>query len=97
MVVVRKQRAVLAAIYEVLLDQQVVAPFIWINPPATVLSSRDIMHDVVSDAAVWRAAGVNPGQIAEHALADVMYVIVFDDIAHGVAWRKILHRAYGNA
>ena len=84
-VVVRKQGAVLAAVDEVLLDQHVVAAFIRVDSPAAVLPSRDIMHDVVSDAAAGRAAGVNPGQIAEHALADVMHVIVFDDIARGLA------------
>ena len=55
------------------------------------------MHDVVSDAAAGRAAGVNPGQIAEHALADVVDVIVFDDIAPGLAGPEILDRAHGDA
>ena len=44
-----------------------------------------------------RAAGVDPGQIAEHALADVVHVIVFDDIAGGLAWPEVLDRAHGDA
>ena len=94
---VRKQGAVLAAVDEVLLDQEVVAAFIRVDSPATVVPSRDIMHQVVTDASAGRAAGVNAGQIAEHALADVMHVIVFDDIARGLARPEILDRAHGDA
>ncbi len=97
MVVVRKEGAVLAAVYDVVLDQQVVAAFIQVNPPPTVVSSPHIMHPIVTDQRVGRAAGVNGPQIAEHPLADVMDVIVFDEIARGMAWSKILDRANGYA
>ena len=44
--------AVLAAVDEVLLDQQVVAAFIRVDSPAAVVASRDIVDHVVTDAAV---------------------------------------------
>jgi hypothetical protein len=42
------------------------------------------MHPVVTDASARRAAGVDAGHIAEQALANVVNMIVLDDIALGM-------------
>ena len=51
-VVVREQGPVLASVDEILLDQEVVGPFIRVDPPAAVVPPRDIMDDVERDAAL---------------------------------------------
>src|SRR5262249_28080666 len=77
--------AVWAAVDEVLPDQQVVGPLVGVDAPAAVVSPRDLMDDVECDAALRRAAGVDPREVAEHPLADVVDVVVFDDISAGLA------------
>ena len=63
-VVVRKQRAVLAAVDEVLLDQKVMAALIRVDSPAAVVPSHNIMHHIVGNATARRVACVNAGHIA---------------------------------
>ena len=96
-VVVREHGPVLAAVDEVLPDQQVVGTLVRVDPLAAVVPPRDIVDDVEGDAAPRGAAGVNPGEVAEHALADVVDVVVFDDVAGGLARPEILDRAHGDA
>src|SRR5262249_6053693 len=80
-VVMREQGPVLAAVDEVLPDQQVVGPLVRIDPPAAVVPPRDVMDDVERDAALRAAAGVDPGEVAEHPPANVVDVVVLDDVA----------------
>src|SRR5580765_1937444 len=95
MIVVRKQSAVLAAKDDVLFDQDISA-FIGLNPPAAIVASRYIMHPVVTDARAGRAAGVDASHVAEHALADVVNVIEFDDISLRMVCSEILDRTNGD-
>src|SRR6185295_8544740 len=52
-----KQAAVLTAVDQVLLDQQVMASFVRVDPPPAVISSRDIVNHVEANPAARRAAG----------------------------------------
>ena len=94
--VVRKQGAVLTVKDDVLLDQNIMASFVCVNPPTAIVASQDIMHPVVTDASAGCAARVNAADVAEHTLADVVNVIELDDISLGMVWAEILDRTDGD-
>lgn len=90
---VREQSAVLTAIDEIVLDQEVVAAFIRVDSPAAIVAARDIVHSVVTNASARSAARVDAGQIAEQTLPDVVDVIIFDDVVLGMIRPEVLNRS----